>query len=71
MRIIHCKPYKDSSSTSYLFSQAQLYCDAFLRDKTFLGEIRGFIEASNHPEKAKYLAYIKADLAQSMVRITS
>jgi uncharacterized protein (TIGR04141 family) len=64
MRIIHCKPYKDSSSTSYLISQAQLYCEAFVRDKTFLGEIRDHIKNSNHPDKNKYLEYIKDDLAE-------
>ena len=64
MRIIHCKPYKDSSSTSYLFSQAQLYCEAFVSDKTFLDEIRGHIKATNNDAKDKYLKYIKEDLAE-------
>ena len=64
MRIIHCKPYKDSSSTSYLFSQALLYCEAFMTDKIFLGEIRGHIEASDNVHKDKYLEYIKEDLAE-------
>lgn len=64
MRIIHCKPYKDSSSTSYLFSQAQLYCEAFLRDEIFLSEIRQYINATNNNAKPKYLEYVKDELAE-------
>tara|TARA_B100000809_G_scaffold146908_1_gene144422 strand:- start:20 stop:424 length:405 start_codon:yes stop_codon:yes gene_type:complete len=65
MRIIHCKPYKGSSLTSYLFSQAQLYCEAFISDETFLTEIRRYIDASDNEE---YLGYIKDDLADIIGR---
>jgi uncharacterized protein (TIGR04141 family) len=59
IRIIHCKPYKDSSSTNYLFSQAKFYCDAFIHDQNFLTEIRNYISESTCPEKDSYLDYIK------------
>ncbi len=64
VRIIHCKPYKDSSSTSYLFSQAQLYCEAFVSDRTFLNEIRAHIEGSGNSYKDTYLEHIKEDLGE-------
>ena len=63
IRIIHCKPYKDSSSTNYLFAQANLYCTAFLQDQTFLTEIRRYIEATACPIKETYLNYIKEKTA--------
>jgi len=65
MRIIHCKPYKDSSLTNYLFSQTQLYCEAFISDETFRTEIRRYIDASGNEE---YLGYIKDDLADIIGR---
>ncbi|MFP5497392.1 MAG: DUF6119 family protein [Gammaproteobacteria bacterium] len=63
IRIIHCKPYKNSSSTNYLFSQAQFYSHAFINDQFFLGEIRGHIGLSTSTKKAEYLDYIKPDIA--------
>ncbi|CAI8722231.1 DUF6119 family protein [Pseudomonas chlororaphis] len=63
VRIIHCKPYKNSSSTNYLFSQAQFYCHAFINDQTFLGEIRNHIELSTSTKKPEYLSYIKTNIA--------
>jgi uncharacterized protein (TIGR04141 family) len=51
VRIIHCKPYKNTSSTNYLFSQAQFYCHAFINDQTFLGEIRNHISLSANNKK--------------------
>jgi uncharacterized protein (TIGR04141 family) len=63
VRIVHCKPYKDSSSTNYLIAQAKLYCAAFLQDQTFLAEIRAHIDASQCPRKADYLNYIKDHIA--------
>lgn len=63
VRIIHCKPYKDSSSTNYLVAQAKLYCAAFLQDQTFLTEIRSHIEASDCARKVDYLNYLKDQIA--------
>lgn len=58
VRIINCKPMKDASSINYLFSQAKFYCESFLRDETFLEEIRGHIQQSASPIKDKYLGYV-------------
>lgn len=58
IRIINCKPLKDASSLNYLFSQTKFYSEAFLRDATFLKEIRKHIESSTSPIKDKYLNYI-------------
>lgn len=63
VRIIHCKPFKDSSSTNYLVAQAKIYCAAFLQDQTFLTEIRAHIEASQCPRKPDYLNYVKDHIA--------
>lgn len=63
IRIIHCKPYKNASSTNYLFSQAQFYCQAFINDQSFLGEIRGHISSSTSTKKPEYLDYIKSNIA--------
>jgi uncharacterized protein (TIGR04141 family) len=63
IRIIHCKPYKDSSSTNYLVAQAKLYSAAFLHDQVFLSEIRGHIEHSGSPQKDEYLKYIAPNIA--------
>lgn len=63
IRIIHCKPYKNSSSTNYLFSQAQFYCHAFINDQPFLNEIRRHIESSESTRKADYINYIKTEIA--------
>jgi uncharacterized protein (TIGR04141 family) len=63
IRIIHCKPYKDSSSTNHLVAQAKLYSAAFLQDQVFLTEIRAHINAAPSPRKADYLNYIKAQIA--------
>lgn len=49
VRIINAKQYKDASSINYLFSQAKFYCEAFLNDEPFLGEIREFIEKRPEP----------------------
>lgn len=57
--IVHCKPYKSASSTAYLFSQAQLYCEAFLTDQVFLEQIREYIQKSNSAFSDFYLDYIK------------
>lgn len=62
LSIIHCKQYKDSSSTVYLFSQAQLYCEAFIRDHVFLKEIREYIENSGSDFTNDYLQYIQPGL---------
>lgn len=64
IRIIHCKPYKDSSSTNYLFAQANLYSAAFLQDQVFLDQIRDHIEAAPSPRRADYLTYIKTKIAE-------
>lgn len=64
IRIIHCKPYKDSSSTNYLFAQANLYSTAFLQDQMFLTEIRTYIDQAPSPRKTDYLEYIKAHIAE-------
>ena len=58
VRIVNCKPWKDASSMNYLFSQAKFYFESFLRDETFLADIRKHIEASTSMKKADYLAYI-------------
>jgi uncharacterized protein (TIGR04141 family) len=63
IRIIHCKPYNDSSSTNYLLAQANLYSAAFLQDQVFLTDIRAHIEAAPSPRKAEYLDYIKEQIA--------
>ncbi|SEI17943.1 sporadically distributed protein, TIGR04141 family [Pseudomonas asplenii] len=63
VRIIHCKPYKNASSTNYLFSQAQFYCHAFINDQFFLGEIRNHISLSLSTKKAEYLEYMKPNIA--------
>ncbi|MBT9263458.1 TIGR04141 family sporadically distributed protein [Pseudomonas sp. MG-9] len=63
IRIIHCKPYKNASSTNYLFSQAQFYCHAFINDQSFLEEIRNHISLSASTKKTEYLDYIKPDIA--------
>jgi len=63
IRIIHCKPYKNASSTNYLFSQAQFYCHAFINDQPFLGEIRRHIDLSTSTKKTEYLDYIKPNIA--------
>jgi uncharacterized protein (TIGR04141 family) len=64
IRIIHCKPYKESSSTNYLLAQAKLYSTAFLQDQVFLTDIRAHIDAAPSPSKAEYLHYIKAQIAE-------
>ncbi|MCJ8142872.1 TIGR04141 family sporadically distributed protein [Ancylobacter sp. A5.8] len=64
MRIINCKPYKGSSSISYLFAQARFYCDSFLHDQVFLSEILSHVTSSPTPAKAEYLAHIKADIRE-------
>ncbi|MFJ2467669.1 DUF6119 family protein [Pseudomonas sp. NPDC087615] len=64
IRIIHCKPYKNASSTNYLFSQAQFYCHAFINDQSFLGEIRNHISLSTSTKKTEYLDYIKPNIAE-------
>lgn len=55
IRIINCKPFGGSSSISYLFAQTRFYCESFVRDQTFLGNIRAHIEASSSPIKQEYL----------------
>lgn len=65
IRIINVKQHKDASSINYLFSQAKFYCEAFLNDEVFVGEIRGHIEASGSTRKADYLELIKADIAEN------
>ncbi|WP_316181351.1 MULTISPECIES: DUF6119 family protein [unclassified Bradyrhizobium] len=64
VRIIHCKPYKDSSSTNYLFAQASLYSAAFLRDQIFLTDIRSFISSRPAGVKEGYLSYIAEHTAE-------
>jgi len=66
IRIINAKRFKDASSTVYLFAQSKMYCDAFLHDDVFLGEIREFIAKSVCPFKAKYLAYVKPTLEKHL-----
>ncbi|MDD1002734.1 DUF6119 family protein [Pseudomonas sp. TNT2022 ID642] len=63
IRIIHCKPYKNTSSTNYLFSQAQFYCHAFVNDQTFLDDIRLHISQGTNTNKKNYLDYLKSDIA--------
>lgn len=59
MRIINVKRFKGADSVNYLFSQSKFYCDAFLRDETFLENIRKHIEDSPSSRKEDYLTYIK------------
>lgn len=59
IRIVNVKQFKDASSINYLFAQSKFYCEAFLHDEVFLGEIRGHIAASTCPSKERYLEYIK------------
>lgn len=61
VRIINAKQYKDASSINYLFSQAKFYCEAFLTDETFVGQIRAFIAASPSASRDDYLDYIKPE----------
>ncbi len=62
MRIINCKPYKGSSSISYLFAQTRFYCESFLRDQTFLSAIRDFVATSHSPTKETYLEHIHPEI---------
>ncbi|BCJ90353.1 hypothetical protein IZ6_10880 [Terrihabitans soli] len=62
MRIINCKPLKGSSAVTYLFAQTRFYCEGFLRDETFLRDIRERIAASTSATRDKYLNHIKPDL---------
>ncbi|HEV2512583.1 DUF6119 family protein [Bosea sp. (in: a-proteobacteria)] len=64
VRIIHCKPLKGSSALNYLFAQAQLYCEAFLSDATFLSDIRAHIQSSGCPTMQAYLNVIAAEPRQ-------
>jgi uncharacterized protein (TIGR04141 family) len=65
IRIINVKQHKDASSINYLFSQAKFYCEAFLNDEVFVGEIRDHIEASASTRKSDYLERINADIAEN------
>jgi uncharacterized protein (TIGR04141 family) len=58
IRIVNCKPWKDAASINYLFSQAKFYCESFLRDETFLADIREHIANSSSSRKDEYLAII-------------
>ena len=58
MRIINCKPFKGASAITYLFAQTTFYCESFLKDPTFITEIRNHIAASTSPTKADYLRHI-------------
>jgi uncharacterized protein (TIGR04141 family) len=62
MRIINCKPYKGSSSVSYLFAQTRFYCESFVRDQVFLDAIREFVNNSECPTKAAYLGHIQSEV---------
>lgn len=64
MRIINCKPYKGSSSISYLFAQTRFYCDSFLHDPVFLTEILNYVAIAASPAKGDYLAHIKTDIRE-------
>lgn len=64
VRIVNVKQFKDASSINYLFSQSKFYCEAFLHDEVFLGEIRGHIAASACGSKDRYLEYIKDTIEQ-------
>lgn len=61
--IVHVKKYGGCSSVTYLFSQARLYCEAFLQDQSFLNDIRLFIQDSQSPEKTRFLEYIKKEIS--------
>lgn len=65
MRIINCKPYGGSSSISYLFAQTRFYCESFVRDQTFLNEIRSHIGASASPTRQKYLDHIPEQMKEN------
>lgn len=62
MRIINCKPLNGSSATTYLFAQTRFYCENFLKDQTFLEEIRAYIAASSSPTKDRYLMHVGSEL---------
>lgn len=64
VRIVNVKQFKDASSINYLFAQSKFYCEAFLHDEVFLGEIRGHIAASASDSKDLYLEYIKDTIEQ-------
>lgn len=57
--IIHVKKYGGSDSINYLFSQARFYCEFFLSDDIFLGEIREYIIGSGRNSATKLLEHIK------------
>ena len=58
MRIINCKPYRGSSSMSYLFAQTRFYCESFVRDQAFLTEIRKHIAQAASPTRQAYLDHV-------------
>ena len=62
MSIIHVKRFEGASSLSYLFSQANFYCEFFISDEVFLNEIRGHINNSESLIKDKFLNHIKENL---------
>ncbi|WP_395446042.1 DUF6119 family protein [Caulobacter sp. UC70_42] len=64
VRIVNVKQFKDASSINYLFAQSKFYCEAFLHDEVFLGDIRGHIAASASGSKDRYLEYIKDTVEQ-------
>lgn len=60
--IVQVKRISGSSSMNHLFSQARVYCEFFITDHVFLKDIRKYIQDSSHPQKQKFLDYIKEDL---------
>ena len=61
--IIQVKQYGGSSSINYLFLQTKFYCESFISDETFLGEIRNHIQNSTHAQKNAFLTHIKPQLS--------
>lgn len=62
--IIHVKKGYKGQTIHHLFTQAGFYSEAFLKDKTFLKEIRNYIYASDSPAKKPSLEHIKEDISQ-------
>jgi uncharacterized protein (TIGR04141 family) len=64
--IIHVKKYGGSDSINYLFSQAKFYCEFFLTDDIFLGEIREHIRGSGRNSAEKLLEHVKESQSDLM-----
>ena len=63
MNMIHVKKHGGCSAINYLFSQSRFYCEFFLSDQLFLGEIRQYINDSGHKLRTAFLKHIKPTIA--------